>query len=857
MIDHLVGRPSPSWKRTQVFLVIFFWLWQVLRGSSRGPRIQLLRRLNERLGRFTPWQLIVSVLTGVYAVRNFDKILGLAAPEPLARLYSPSYYRATWLATGLDAGFATAMCIKPRWLRHICSVLFSGYYIIYANEADEKLRKFRAVPTVEMLRATWEKTANPILRAFMHFPSVSLFRKVLIQRPNASSYTRPITTYLFFAPPSAELADAVDLILDFPGGGFVAMSPLHHQERLRMWTISSKRPVLSVDYGKAPEYPYPFAIDEVFDLYRALVDTNGANIGMSGKKLNIIISGDSAGATLAVSTMVKILEYNARTPQQRLPIPVALVLNYAALDFNFTSWMSDEHLKVLRSEQSSGNFPGLHDLVAQKDHLKHVSPLSMVGDSHTFHKSKKLRRRASWRDALRNAGDDEDGEGTKTIVRHRRSTSALKHPVARRHLPKRATSGSGDEKGSMADGESSDEENDEQAYPEEERPLEARVKYVYSSAPSRPPPPQRSDSVIEKQQKQLSKAVEEADVQAAMSIGKKGSGSKNSEPIGTRLTMTSRTGYFQDRIISPSMMRAMAILYIGPHRNPDFRTDYHISPILTPDHLLAQFPPLLMQCGEKDPFVDDTVIFAGRVREAKRARKVELDLALSGKSARFGESLRMSDADAASRDMAALKRERAKLAAETDDDWVQMVLFSDWSHGYLQMPALMTEAAAVIEELAEWIDETFAHYTAQSSVDLSEARPDRFAASALSASETETDTDSTITFVPKKYANSRTYSMSSDRAPRVSQSPARAGNAASPSRPFKSEDGGGRVEPPALPHQGSYHPDLQMDFYGVLSEDVDGGYDNPEGTKSRPAGQTITESELLRRRRLLDSHIFE
>lgn len=48
----------------------------------------------------------------------------------------------------------------------------------------------------------------------------------------------------------------------------------------------------------------------------------------------------------------------------------------------------------------------------------------------------------------------------------------------------------------------------------------------------------------------------------------------------------------------------MAILYIGPHRNPDFATDYYISPILAPAHLLAQFPPLLMQCGEKVMFGD-------------------------------------------------------------------------------------------------------------------------------------------------------------------------------------------------------------------------------------------------------------
>lgn len=144
-------------------------------------------------------------------------------------------------------------------------------------------------------------------------------------------------------------------------------------------------------------------------------------------------------------------------------------------------------------------------------------------------------------------------------------------------------------------------------------------------------------------------------------------------------------------------MRAMAILYIGPHRNPDFATDYHISPILAPSDLLAQFPPLLMQCGEKDPFVDDTVIFAGRVREAKRARKVELDFALSGKSAHFGERLRMSSMEnnVNGKSTAEMSKEREKLGTEDECDWVQMVIFSDWSHGYLQMPTLLDEARAV------------------------------------------------------------------------------------------------------------------------------------------------------------------
>lgn len=44
-----------------------------------------------------------------------------------------------------------------------------------------------------------------------------------------------------------------DLILDIPGGGFVAMTPEHHEERLRMWAIRTGKPVVSVEYGKAPE----------------------------------------------------------------------------------------------------------------------------------------------------------------------------------------------------------------------------------------------------------------------------------------------------------------------------------------------------------------------------------------------------------------------------------------------------------------------------------------------------------------------------------------------------------------------------------------------------------------------------
>ncbi|CAE7078876.1 unnamed protein product [Rhizoctonia solani] len=599
MIDHILGRPSPSWKRTQVFLVLLFWILRLLRGNRDGPRILYIRRLNRLLARFTPWQIIVTTLSTLYACRHLDSIIGLGSPEPLARLYSRSYYRATWITTGLDAGHATAMNIQPKWLRDLASMAFSAYYVIYANEADDKLRKYRATASIEMLRTTWEKTSkNPWIRAITYFerPGLPVVRKLVFPRPG-SEY--PFTVHLFFAGPEEELKNQRELLLDFPGGGFICMSPLDHEERLRRWAIRTGRPVLAVDYHKAPEFPYPFAIDESFELYKLIVESKGRILGMAGDKLSVIMSGDSAGANICCNIMFKILE--TAQSSHALPKPIALVLNYAALDFNFTSWMAPAHLKVLRSQASQGHIPGLEEM---KDHFSGASPLDVAGPTD--------RGRKSW------TGESAKGwtEGMSRLPS--RPSSPIKRKTTPLGTPTIGRNG---------------------------RKLWEGPEPMDSVKPEAP----------------------------------------TKQTIGTRLTMASRTGFFQDRIISPSMMRAMAILYIGPKNNPDFKTDYRISPLLAPSSLLAEFPPLLMTCGEKDPFVDDTVVFAGRIREAKRMKKRE--------GSRFGESLRMS-----------------KKESEAEDrEWVHMHIYEGWSHGYLQMASLMHEAREAIDDIAGWAAESFVH----------------------------------------------------------------------------------------------------------------------------------------------------
>ncbi|KAM0752725.1 alpha/beta-hydrolase [Meredithblackwellia eburnea MCA 4105] len=620
MLDQLYGRPSSSWKRTQVFLVLLFWTTRLVKGNPKGPRLFWLRRINKYLSKFTPWQIVLSTFTIVYAVKHSDAILGLQAPEPLARLYSKNYYRATWIVTALDAGFATAMTIKPKWLRDLFSLAFSGYYLLFANEADEKLRKYRAMCTVEMLRTTWEKTSNPYVRFFTKHlrPRLGINRKVLLPRPKGSTYSKPITAYLYFDGTEDELALQTDLIFDIPGGGFICMNPEHHEERTLRWAKRTGRPVIGFDYGKAPEYPYPFAIDEMFDAYKLLYESNGKFIGMSGTRLNVVITGDSAGANIGTAMMVKILE-----TRPRLASPVALVWAYAALSFHFTSWMPASDLHVLRQESHS-NVAGL---LRGKDHLEHKSPLSVVED---VERPKMRRRRtSSWGLTLA------------------RSSAAL--------------SASGYE------GEDEVEEKD--------KSLSERVVFWNADGGQR--------------QKELQEQADQAGKVVAAKIAE--------GPLETRLAMTSRSAFFNDRIISPAMCRAMALLYIGPRNAPDLHSDYHISPIFTPPSLLCQFPPVYLSCGERDPFVDDTVIFAGKIREAKETRKLEL-LARENK---FGESLRMSAGASGN------GPKRESIQDEDEEDWVQMKIIEGWSHGYMQMLSLLPEAEHSINMNADWIIDAF------------------------------------------------------------------------------------------------------------------------------------------------------
>lgn len=98
-------------------------------------------------------------------------------------------------------------------------------------------------------------------------------------------------------PPDA----GVGAILFVHGGGFAFCSPETHERCARVLAIESGLPVVLPDYRLAPEHPFPAGLKDVISVLRSIFDAT-ESVGVSRGPL--LVSGDSAGANLALAAML-------------------------------------------------------------------------------------------------------------------------------------------------------------------------------------------------------------------------------------------------------------------------------------------------------------------------------------------------------------------------------------------------------------------------------------------------------------------------------------------------------------------------------------------------------------------------
>lgn len=151
------------------------------------------------------------------------------------------------------------------------------------------------------------------------------------------------------------------LILHCHGGGYNVGSTLSHRPLAAQLALACDAVVITFNFRLAPENKFPCALEDAVTVYRHLLEKTNSK--------NMIVSGDSGGASLAFALALKIRELS-------LPQPSALIGLSAWLDFA----CEGNTFEINKPKDPSGNRGGLTMMAisyATRENLKHplVSPL--------------------------------------------------------------------------------------------------------------------------------------------------------------------------------------------------------------------------------------------------------------------------------------------------------------------------------------------------------------------------------------------------------------------------------------------------------------------------------------------------
>ena len=167
----------------------------------------------------------------------------------------------------------------------------------------QALQPYEAMPAA-LARAEAERR-----NAFWNADPVPLVR---VEEATAVAGGREVRVRLYAAEPRRAGSAPAPCVLYFHGGGWVFCSPDTHDNVCRRLAGAGDLVVASVDYGLAPECPFPEGLDDCAAALRWL-RREGPELGIDPERL--ALAGDSAGANLALALCLKLRD--AGEPQPR------------------------------------------------------------------------------------------------------------------------------------------------------------------------------------------------------------------------------------------------------------------------------------------------------------------------------------------------------------------------------------------------------------------------------------------------------------------------------------------------------------------------------------------------------------
>jgi epsilon-lactone hydrolase len=208
----------------------------------------------------------------------------------------------------------------------------------------------RAAPTDgrSSVSTQQRETLDAILRqsAFPPGSDVSEQRRLLRDLLSAQPLPPEITVTaaaLGGVPAAGITVDGIEprhVVLYFHGGVYVMGDAALAADLASQIARRTRARAISVDYRLAPEHPYPAAVDDALAAYQALLDNGAA-------PSDIIFAGESAGAGLAIATLV-----NARDHGLPLPAAALAMSPYADLTLAGTTMQTKRDADPLLSPEA-------------------------------------------------------------------------------------------------------------------------------------------------------------------------------------------------------------------------------------------------------------------------------------------------------------------------------------------------------------------------------------------------------------------------------------------------------------------------------------------------------------------------
>ena len=366
-------------------------------------------------------------------VRNIRATNPTALDESINKMIKMMLVSSAFLSKGLE--------YSGNMMRNIMTGTGVLYYGLRPEEAMKQAKVTAAAPTVEFARKLWginesqlassvfdSLIMNIAVSELIYLPRVAAHvsqgkgfdvlltskqiasSSAFVKQPEPHSQRVPVrvispyhlpglerkASFWNFCCGSREAPPAVSgisesVIFHIHGGGFISMSSRCHENYTRRWAMQTSVPILSVDYRLAPEFPYPAALDDVWQAYIWTIKYAKKHLGTSYAGVDpkkIICAGDSAGGNLILALCIRAIESGVRVPDGLLLAYPALNLDLEAATPSYLLSLEDLMLShsmlqlcashYLRPGSDPKSDPLITPLVASDAVLSRLPPVRMM-----------------------------------------------------------------------------------------------------------------------------------------------------------------------------------------------------------------------------------------------------------------------------------------------------------------------------------------------------------------------------------------------------------------------------------------------------------------------------------------------